>query len=163
LWVYHQRPNGGPVVHFGRNPKRDLLRIELSLDPPPVGFRDADRVSDRQRNKSRSQVQRFGNIARLATLIQKRSGGVSSRGRVLLEAREQIVAKSMRAGEETADRILRQERAALEILTCVWDGCNERATMKCPWCHEVPYCSLEHRDLHFQRHRVQCRARAMYR
>ena len=62
-WVYHHRPNGGPVMHFGRNLKRDLLRIELSMDPPPAVFPDAVRVSDRQRNKSRSQVQRFGNIA----------------------------------------------------------------------------------------------------
>ena len=36
-------------------------------------------------------------IARLATLIQKRSGGLTSRGKALLEAREQILAKSMRA------------------------------------------------------------------
>ncbi len=50
-------------MHFGRNLKRDLLRIELSMDPPPVVFPDADRVSDRKRNKSRSHVQRFGNIA----------------------------------------------------------------------------------------------------
>ncbi len=35
-WVNHQRPNGGPVMHFGRNLKRDLLQIELSVDPPPV-------------------------------------------------------------------------------------------------------------------------------
>jgi hypothetical protein len=207
-WVYHQRPNGGPVMHFGRNLKRDLLRIELSLDPPPVVFPDAVRVSDRQRNKSRNQVHRFGNIAprskvreakrlltpmvesppaqywveltenkctwekyvedtltiaRLATLIQKRSGGLTSRGQALLEAREQILAKSMRAGAEAADRSLRQERAALEILTCAWDDCNERATMRCPWCHQVPYCRLEHRDLNFDLHGVECRARAMYR
>ncbi len=179
-WVYHQRPNGGPVMHFGRNLKRDLLRIEQSLDPPPVVFPDAVRVSDRQRNKSRSQVQRFCNIAprskarevkrifkliveppsaqywveltenkckwekyvedtltiaRLATLIHKRSGGLTSRGQALLEAREQILAKSMRAGVEAADRILQQKRAALEIRTCAWNGCNERATMRCPWCH----------------------------
>ena len=50
-------------MHFGRNLKRDLLRIELSLDPPPVVFPDAVRVSDRQRSKSRSEVQRFGHIA----------------------------------------------------------------------------------------------------
>ncbi len=43
--------------------KRDLLRIELILDLPPVVFPDAVRVSERQRNKSRSQVQRFDNIA----------------------------------------------------------------------------------------------------
>jgi hypothetical protein len=129
-------------MHFGRNLKRDLLRIELNLDPPPVVFPDAVRVSDRQRNKIRSQVHRFGNIAprskareakrlltpivespparywveltenkctwekfvedtltiaRLATLIQKRSGGLTSRGQALLEAREQMLAKSMRA------------------------------------------------------------------
>jgi hypothetical protein len=51
-WVYHRRPNGGPVMHFGRNLKRDLLRIELSLDPPPVVFPDAVRVLDRQPNAS---------------------------------------------------------------------------------------------------------------
>jgi hypothetical protein len=62
-WVYHQRPNGGPVMHFGRNLKRDFLRIELSLETQPVVFPDAVRVSDHQRNKSRSQVHRFGNIA----------------------------------------------------------------------------------------------------
>ena len=56
-WVYHQRPNGGPLMHFGRNLKRDLLRIELNLDPPPVVFPDAVRVSDRQRNKIRSHWQ----------------------------------------------------------------------------------------------------------
>ncbi len=50
-------------MHFGRNLKRDLLRIELSLEPPPVVFPDAVRVSDRPRNKSRSQVQRAGSIA----------------------------------------------------------------------------------------------------
>ena len=50
-------------MHFGRNLKRDRLRIELSMDPPPVRFPDAVRVSDRQRNKSRSQAQLFGNIA----------------------------------------------------------------------------------------------------
>ncbi len=169
-WVYHQRPNGGPVMHFGRNLKRELLRIELNLDPPPVVFPDAVRLSDRQRNKSRSQVHRFGEgseagtntkrgpttgtlleltenkctwekyveatsiIARLATLIQKRSGGLTSRGQALLEAREQILAKSMRAGAEAADRSVRQERAALEIQTCAWDDCNERTTMRCPWC-----------------------------
>ena len=33
------------------------------MDPPPVRFPDAVRVSDRQRNKSRSQAQRFGNMA----------------------------------------------------------------------------------------------------
>ena len=65
-------------------------------------------------------------IARLATLIQNRSGGLTSRGQALLEARERILAKSMRAGAEAADRILPQERAALEILTCAWDGSNER-------------------------------------
>ena len=200
-WVYHQRPNGGPVMHFGRNLKRDLLRIELNLDTPPVVFPDAVRVSDRQRNKSRSQVHRFGNIAprskareakrlltpsveppltenkctwekyvedtltiaRLATLIQKRSGGLTSRGQALLEAREQILAKSMRVGAEAADRSLRQERAALEILTCAWDDCNERATMRCPRCHQVPYCSPEHRDLNFELHGVECRARGMNR
>ena len=102
-------------------------------------------------------------IAQLATLIQKRSGGLTSRGQALLEAREQIVAKSMRAGAEAANRSLRQERAALEILTCAWDDCNERATMRCPWCHQVPYCRLEHRDLNFNLHGVDCRARAMYR
>ncbi len=102
-------------------------------------------------------------ITRLATLIQKRSGGLTSRGQALLEARKQILAKSMRAGAEAADRILRQERAALEILTCAWDGCNERVTMRCRWCHEVPFCSPEHRALNFELHGVECRARAMYR
>ncbi len=101
-------------------------------------------------------------IARLATLIQKRSVGFTSRGQALLEAREQILAKNMRAGAEAADRILRQERAAFEILTYAWDDCNERATMRGPWCHQVPYCSLEHRDLNFQCHGVECRARTMY-
>ncbi len=102
-------------------------------------------------------------IARLATVIQKRSGGLTSRGQALLEAREQILAKRMRAGAEAADRIMRQDRAAFEILTCAWDGCNERVTMRSPWCHQVPYCSLEHRDLNFELHGVECRARAMYR
>jgi hypothetical protein len=50
-------------MHFGRNLKRAFLRIELSMDPPPVFFPDAVRVSDRQRNKSRSQVQRLGSMA----------------------------------------------------------------------------------------------------
>ena len=90
-------------------------------------------------------------------------GRINSAGQALLEAREQILAKSMRAGAQAADRILRQERAALEILTCAWDDCNEKVTMRCPWCHEVPYCSLEHRDRHFELHGVECRARAMYR
>ena len=72
----------------------------------------------------------------------------------LLSLSEQILAKSMRAGAEAADRILRQARAALEILTCAWDDCNERATMRCPWCHQVPYCRLEHRDLNFDLHGV---------
>ncbi len=40
-------------MHFGRNLKRDLLRIERSMDPPPVVFPDAVRVSDRQCNTSR--------------------------------------------------------------------------------------------------------------
>ncbi len=102
-------------------------------------------------------------IARLETLIQKRSGGLTSRGKALLEAREQMLAKSMRAGAEAADRILRQERAALEILNCALDDCNYRATMRCPWCDEVPYCSPEHRDLNLESHGVECRARAMYR
>ena len=47
-------------------------------------------------------------IARLATLIKKRSGGLISRGQARLEAREQIMAKSMRARAEAADRILRK-------------------------------------------------------
>ena len=55
-------------------------------------------------------------IARLATLIKKRSGGLISRGQARLEAREQIMVKSMRARAEAADRILRQERAAVKIL-----------------------------------------------
>ena len=80
-----------------------------------------------------------------------------------LSLREQIVAKSMRTDAEAADRILRQERAALEILTFAWDGCNERAPMRCPWCHQVPYYSLEHRDLNFELHGVEYRAREMYR
>jgi hypothetical protein len=50
-------------MHFGRNLKRDLLRIELGMNHPPVVFPDTVRVLDRQRNKSRSEVQRFGNIA----------------------------------------------------------------------------------------------------
>jgi hypothetical protein len=172
------------------------------MDPPPVVFPDAVRASDRQRNKSRSQVQRFGNItprskaraikrlltpivepppvqfwvaltenkgkwekfvedtltiARLATLIQKRSRGVTCRRQALLEAREQILAKSMRAGAVAAERILRQERAALEILTCACDACNERVTMRCQWCHEVPYCSPKYRNLNFEVHGVECR------
>jgi hypothetical protein len=101
-------------------------------------------------------------IVRLATVIQKRSGGLTSRGQALLEAREQILAKSMMAGSEAADRILRQERAALEILSCAWDDCNERVTMRWPWCHQVPYCIPEHRDLNYELHGVECRARAMY-
>ena len=51
--------------------------------------------------------------------------GLTSRGQELLEAREQILAKSMSAGGEAAHRILRQERGAVEIWTCVWDGGNE--------------------------------------
>ena len=74
-----------------------------------------------------------------------------------------LSAKSLTAGAEAADRIPHQELAALAILTCVWKGCNERATIRCPWCHQVPYCSLEHRNLNFERHGVECRARAMYR
>ena len=86
-------------------------------------------------------------------------------GGLILEQRlrGKSTAKSMMAGAEAADRILRQERAALEILTFAWDGCNERAPMRCPWCHQVPYYSLEHRDLKFERHGVECRARALYR
>jgi hypothetical protein len=207
-WVYHQRPNGGPLMHFGRHLKRDLLRIGLSVDPAPVVFPAAVRASDRQRNQSRSQVRRFGNIeprskaretkrlqtpivepprapywceltdhqgkwdkyvednltiARLATLIQKRSGGITSRGQAILEAQEQILSKSLAAGAEGADRIQRPELAALAILTCAWDGCNERATIKCPWCHQVAYCGLDHQFLHMEAHGVECRARAMYR
>ncbi len=97
-------------------------------------------------------------IARLATLIQKRSGGITSRGQALFEAQQQILAKSFVAGAEAADCIQQQELAALAILNCAWDGCNERATMRCPWCHQLPYCSLEHRDLSFERHGVECRA-----
>ena len=159
-WVYHQRPNGGPLMHFGRHLKRDLLRIGLSVDPSPVVFPAAVRASDRQRNQIRSQVRRFGNIephskaretkrlqvpivepprapywcevtehqgkwekyvednltiARLATLIQKRSGGITSRGQAILEAQEQILAKSLAAGVEAADRILQQALAALAL------------------------------------------------
>jgi hypothetical protein len=40
-WVYHQRPNGGTVMHFGRSLKRDILQIELSLDHPQAVFPDA--------------------------------------------------------------------------------------------------------------------------
>jgi hypothetical protein len=68
------------------------------------------------------------------------------------------VAKSMRAGAAAADRILRQARAALEILACAWDGWSES-----PWCHQVLYCRLEHWDLNFERPDVECRARAMFR
>ncbi len=53
------------------------------------------------------------------------SGGLTSREQALLEAWEQMLAKSMSAGAEAAHRILRQERAAVEILTCAWDGGNE--------------------------------------
>ena len=63
-------------------------------------------------------------IARLATLIQKRSGGLTSRGLALAEAQQQILAKNLAAGAEAADRIQRQELAALAMLTCAWDGCN---------------------------------------
>ena len=87
-------------------------------------------------------------------------GRINSAGQALLEAREQILAKSIRAGAEAADRILRQERAALEILTCAWDDCNERATMRCPWFHQLSYCSLEPRDVKFELHGVECWARA---
>jgi hypothetical protein len=52
-------------------------------------------------------------------------GGVTSRGQALLEAWEPISAKSVSAGAEAAHRILRQERTAVEILTCAWDGGNE--------------------------------------
>ncbi len=90
-------------------------------------------------------------------------GRITSRAQALLEAREKIVAKSMRAGAEAADRILRQERDALEILTCKWDGCNERATIRCPWCHQVPYCSEDHQGFNVDGHGLECRARAMYR
>ena len=54
-------------------------------------------------------------IARLATLIQKRSGGITSRGQAILEAQEQILAKSLAAGAEAADRILQQALAALAL------------------------------------------------
>jgi hypothetical protein len=37
-WLCHQRPNGRPVLNFGRNLKRDLLRIELSVQPLLVVF-----------------------------------------------------------------------------------------------------------------------------
>ena len=102
-------------------------------------------------------------IARLATLIQKRSGGLTSRGLALVEAQQDILAKNLVAGAEAADRIQRQELAALAMLTCAWDGCNGRATIRCPWCHQVPYCSEDHRDLNFEGHGLECRARAMYR
>ncbi len=140
-------------MHFGRNLKQALLRIVLSMDPPPVVFPDAVRVSDRQRNsiaprskvgeakrlltpivepspapywaeltekkcKWEKYVEATLTIARLATLIQKRSGRLTSRGQALLEAREQMLAKRMRMGPEAAVRILRQECAALAILTC---------------------------------------------
>ncbi len=64
-------------------------------------------------------------IAQLASLFQKRAGGLTSQGQALLEAREQMLAKRMRAGPEAANRILAQECAAVAILTCAWDGCNE--------------------------------------
>ncbi len=81
----------------------------------------------------------------------------------LLEAQEQILVMNLAAGAEEADRIQQQELAALAILHYARNGCHERATMWCPWCHQVPYCSLEHRNLNFERHGDECRARAMYR
>ncbi len=93
-------------------------------------------------------------IARLATSIQKRSGGITYRGQALVEAQEQILAKNLTAGAEAGDRIQQPELAALAIMTCAGNGCNERATMSCPWCHQIPYCSLEHRHLNFEPHGV---------
>ena len=70
-------------------------------------------------------------IARLATLIQKRSGGITSRGQALFEAQQKILSMNLAAGAEAAVRIQQQELAALAILKSVWDGCNESATMRC--------------------------------
>jgi hypothetical protein len=102
-------------------------------------------------------------IARLATLIQKRARGLKPQGQALLEAQEPMLAKSLAAGEEAADCNQQQELAALAMLTRPWNGYNERATMRCAWCHQVPYCSLERRELNFELHGVDSRARAMYR
>ncbi len=102
-------------------------------------------------------------IARLASLIQKRARGLKPQGPPLLEAQESMMAKSLAAGAEAADCNQQQELAALATLTWAWDGYNERATMRCPWCHQVPYCSLEHRELNFELHGVDSRASAMYR
>ncbi len=74
-------------------------------------------------------------IVPLATLIQKRSGGLTSRGLALAEAQQKILAKNLAVGAEAADHIQRQELAALAMLTCAWDGCNGSATIRCPWCH----------------------------
>ena len=46
---------------------------------------------------------------------------------------------------------------------CAWNGCNARATMRCPWCHQITYCNLGHRNLTFALHGVDCRARSMCR
>jgi hypothetical protein len=44
------------------NLKRDLLRIDLSVDPPPLVFPAAVRASVRQRTHSGSQATPFGNM-----------------------------------------------------------------------------------------------------
>ena len=95
--------------------------------------------------------------------IQKRSGGITSRRQALFEAQEYFLAKNITARAEAADRIQQPELAALAILTCAWDGCNLRATVRCPWCRQEPYCSLEHQILNHETHRAGCRAGAMYR
>ncbi len=82
-----------------------------------------------------------------------------SLGQALFEAQQRILAMNLAPGAEAADCIQQQELAALAILNCAWDDCNERATMRCRWCHHVPYCSLEHRNLNVERHGVECRAR----
>ncbi len=61
-WVYHQRPDGGRVMHFGGNLKRDL-RIELILDGPPVVCPDAVRLSARHPTQSRNQARHVHTIA----------------------------------------------------------------------------------------------------
>ncbi len=90
-------------------------------------------------------------------------GRITPRGLALVEAQEQNLAKSLAAGAEAADRIQQQEFAAFAILTCAWNGCNERATMRCTWCHQVTYCGLEYQNLNLERHGVKCLVRAMYR
>ena len=62
------------------------------------------------------QISKSLSLSNLQIIVKSLSFSLSA----LLEALEQILAKSMRVGAEAADRSLQPERAALAILTCGW-------------------------------------------